>query len=415
MNRVFITGMGAVTPFGIGLDPMVDAMIKNQSAICNMKAEWESLAPDLECWVGAPLKDPIDPKIIPRTYRRTMGLTSQMAYVAAKESLETAGISQEMKKSGRMGIVFGSTTGSAQAMSKFFDTYLNKGSVKKAGSGTFFKLMSHTSAANLAHAFEIYGRLFSTDSACTSSTQAIGLGFESIRSGTQDAMICGGSDELHPLVSATFDLVYAASYKYNDTPELTPRPFDRDRDGTVCGAGAGCLVLESESSARSRGAHCIAEILGFSTLVDPSSMAQSSSDAIVRCINGALMDANMSARQIGYINAHATGTLQGDAAEASGIRDVFGDETLPVSSLKGYIGHTSGASGALELSACLHAMRRGILLPTRNLKHVAEDCKGVAHITERRFLNESSDRSIFAKNSFGFGGINAVLILRRCG
>jgi len=414
MNRVFITGMGAISPFGVGVEAMVDAMENNQSAIRNMKEYWQPFIPDLECWVGAPLKDALNTKDIPRTYRRTMGLTSQMAYIAARESLNAAGVTQDISKSGRMGIVFGSTTGSTQAMSEFFEVYFNKGSIKKIGSGTFFKLMSHTSAANLAHAFDICGRLFSTDSACTSSTQAIGLGFESIRSGSQDVMLCGGSDELHPLVSATFDMVYAASYKYNDTPDKTPRPFDKDRDGTVCGAGAGCIVLESESSARSRGATCIAEILGFNTLVDPSSMAQSNSDAIVRCIGGALKDADVDAREISYVNAHATGTLQGDATETTGIRDVFGDESLPVSSLKGYIGHTSGASGVLELSACLSAMRRGILLPTRNLIQPGEDCKGLAHITPNMSSYGSSKGAIFVKNSFGFGGINAVLILRRC-
>jgi len=414
MNRVFITGMGAVSPFGVGLEKMVNAMENNRSATCNMKKQWEPFVPDLECWVGAPLQEPLDLKKIPRTYRRTMGLTSQMAYEAARESLENAQVTQDIRKSGRMGIVFGSTTGSAHAMTEFFDIYLNKHSIKKIGTGTFFKLMSHTSAANLAQAFDIHGRLFSTDSACTSSTQAIGLGFETIRSGSQDIMLCGGSDELHPLVSATFDLVYAASYKYNDAPDQTPRPFDKDRDGTVCGSGAGCLVLESESSARSRGIPCLAEILGFSTLVDPSSMAQSNSNAIVRCMNGALEDADIATRQIDCINAHATGTLQGDAAEAKGIREVFGDEAVPVNALKGYIGHTSGASGVLELSAFLATARKGILLPTRNLAQPGEDCKGLAYVTSNMSLNGLSDRFIFIKNSFGFGGINAVLILRRC-
>ncbi len=406
MNRVFITGLGVVSPFGLGIDTMVSAMKNGESAIRNMHKEWQMSVPDLECWVGAPLKETLNIKDIPRTYRRSMGLTAQMAYVAAKESLDAAGVTEEMRKSGRMGVAYGSTTGSVQAMSNLFEAYFQKGSFKNIGSGTFFKVMSHTSAANLAHAFGLYGRLFSTDSACTSSTQAIGLGFESIRAGKQDAMLCGGSDELHPIASATFDLVYAASYKYNDKPEQTPRPFDKDRDGTVCGAGAGCLVLESESSAKARGAKCLAEILGFATLVDAGSMAQSNRDSIVRCIKSALEDAGVDARQVGYINAHATGTLQGDAAEAQGIREVFGDET-PVSSLKGYIGHTAAASGVLELSACLKAMGENILLPTRNLKKPSKDCKGVDHLIQAT----SSNCEIFVKNSFGFGGINAVLIL----
>jgi len=409
MNRVFITGMGAVSPFGLGIETMVSAMKNGESAIRNMKAEWQLSIHDLECWVGAPLKEAFNIKDIPRTYRRSMGLTAQMAYLAAQEALKTSGVTEEMKKSGRMGVAYGSTTGSVQAMLSLFEAYFQKSSVKNIGSGTFFKVMSHTSAANLAHALGLYGRLYSADSACTSSTQAIGLGFESIRTGTQDVMLCGGSDELHPLVSATFDMVYAASYKYNDKPEQTPRPFDKDRDGTVCGAGAGSLILESESSAKARGAKCIAEILGFATLVDAGSMAQSNRDSIVRCIKSALEDADVNARQVEYVNAHATGTLQGDTSEAEGIREVFGDEALPVSSLKGYIGHTSAASGVLELSACLKAMEENILLPTRNLLNPDEDCKGLAHIMQPI----SSNCDIFVKNSFGFGGLNAVLILRR--
>jgi len=410
MNRVFITGMGTISPFGSGIDVLYDAIKSNRSAMRNMKAEWQNHISDLECNVGAPLSEPIKPKDIPRTFRRTMGPTAQMAYLAAKEAMSASGIPNELKNSGRMGVVFGSTTGSVDAMTEFFKNYFETSSMKNIGSGTFFKIMSHTAAANLAHAFGLSGRMLSTDSSCTSSTQAIGLAFESIRSGIQDAMICGGSDELHPLVSGSFDLVYASSYKYNDHPEMTPRPFDKDRDGTVCGSGAGCLVLESEASARERGAICIAEILGFASFVDPSSMAQSNSDTIARCIKSALTDADIDKSQVSYASAHATGTLQGDAAEADGIRKVFGDEALPVSSLKGYMGHTAGASGVLELSTCISAMTENILIPTRNLDTPAEDCKGIAHLLQP----SPFDGEIFIKNSFGFGGTNAVLILRRC-
>ncbi|MCF8068352.1 MAG: beta-ketoacyl-[acyl-carrier-protein] synthase family protein [Desulfobacterales bacterium] len=410
MNRVFITGMGAISPFGSGVDVLVDAIKNNKSAMRNMTAEWQKHLSDLECNVGAPLSEAINKKDIPRTFRRTMGPTAQMAYLAAKEALSASGIPDELKNSGRMGVVFGSTTGSVEAMSDFFKNYFENSSMKNIGSGTFFKIMSHTVAANLAHAFGLSGRMFSTDSSCTSSTQAIGLAFESVRSGIQDAIICGGSDELHPLVSGSFDLVYASSYKYNDRPEMTPRPFDKDRDGTVCGSGAGCLVLESESSARERGANCIAEILGFASFVDPGSMAQSNSDTIARCIESALKDADIDKKQICYANAHATGTLQGDAAEAEGLRKVFGDEAFPVSSLKGYMGHTAGASGVLELSACLRAITEKTLIPTRNLDKPAEDCKGIAHLLQPSPFNGE----FFIKNSFGFGGTNAVLILRRC-
>ncbi|MEO5356418.1 MAG: beta-ketoacyl-[acyl-carrier-protein] synthase family protein [Nitrospirae bacterium YQR-1] len=412
MNSVYITGMGVLSPFGMGVDIMLNSMKAGQSAVRNMKETWERCIPDLQCWVGAPVSDDaFDSRAIPRKFRRCMGKTSRMAYYAVKDALHEAGITEQLRASGTMGVSFASTTGSTEALSGFFESYFQKRSLSDTDSGTFFKIMSHTSAANIAHAFGIYGRVISPCSACTSSTQSIGLGFETIRNGTQDIMLCGGSDELHPLVSSSFDLLKASSYKYNNTPERTPRPFDKDRDGTVCGAGAGCLVLESESSAKARGAKCIAQVTGFSTLTDASSMAQSSTESIVRCIRAALSDSGLSERDISFVNAHATGTLQGDAAEAAGIREVFGDETVLVNSLKGYIGHTTGASGVIELIACLKAMEYDLLLPVMNLESPSEDCKGPAYIQKR---HTSYSGRFFLKNSFGFGGTNSVLVIRRC-
>jgi 3-oxoacyl-[acyl-carrier-protein] synthase II len=405
-RKVFITGTGTVTPFGVGLIPLMQGLEEGRSAIVSLKEQWEAQLKDLQCWVGGPAPV-MDIKIIPRTFRRSMGPTAQMAWFAAQEAVSQAGLDEALRGSGRCGVAFGSTTGSVQSYASFFERYFKDGSMHDIQSGAFFQVMSHTSAANLAHAFGVRGRVFSTDSACSSGSQAIGLAYEAILSGRQDQMLAGGSDELHPLVSGSFDLVHASSVRFNDQPQLTPRPFDQRRDGTVCGAGAGCVVLESEESMKRRGARPLAQILGFETLADGANLAQPNRESIVRCLQSALQDAKVRPDEVGYVNAHATGTEQGDVAEAGGIAEVLGGQ-VPVSGYKGHIGHTTGASGAVELAAALHAMRRGILIPTRNLETPAQECAGVMHV--RPGMKPRS--AVLVKNSFAFGGINSVLVLR---
>lgn len=408
-RRVFITGMGAVSPFGRGLSNLVQGIESGDSAVVSMREPWGVLAKDLDCWVGAPVREELPAREIPRTYRRSMGLSAQYAYLAAAEALGQAGLEEGFRSGGKVGVSFGSTTGSVIAYSEVFEKYFKNASLRDLSSNSFFQIMSHTAAANIAHAFTIRGRVLSPDCACSSASQAIGFGFEAIQEGRQDAMLCGGSDELHPLVSGSFDLVHASSYHFNDRPEATPRPFDRDRDGTVCGEGAGCLVLESEGSVEARGAKPLGEVLGFATLADGGQLAQPHLDSIVRCMRLAIENADLSPDAVSYVNAHATGTQQGDAAEAEGIRQVFGEKAVAVSGFKGAIGHTTGASGALELEAALDALNRDLLLPTRNLQTPSDDCSQILHV--QRGDRPGSD--IFLKNSFAFGGINTVLVFRR--
>jgi len=247
-----------------------------------------------------------------------------------------------------------------------------------------------------------------TSAACASSLQAIGTGYEIISSGRQDVLLCGGADELHPSVTGSFDVVFATSVKYNKTPQMTPRPFDKDRDGLVCGEGSGILVLEEYEHALSRNAKIYAEITGYNTCGSGSHISQSEDKSIVQCISGALKNAQIAYEEIDYINAHATGTIQGDKEEAAAIKEIFG-KTVPVSSLKGHIGHTLGASGAIELVAALNMMDRGIIYPTFNLDEVAPDCEGIDHVIKPI---EKKINTIL-KNCFAFGGINAALVCRK--
>lgn len=408
-RKVVITGSGAISPFGIGTEILMKNLFSGTSAVVSLKDQWKEKISDLNCWVGAPLKEELPVKSIGRKFRRTMGNTAIMGTLAAKEAIENSRLCDDLFPTGRCGVSFSSTTGSTDSLSEFFEKYYDNSSLKDVSSGLFFQVMSHTTAANVAHAFNIAGRVISPDAACSSSAQAIGLGYEAIRHGIQDVMLCGGSDELHAIVCGTFDLLNATSCRYNDNPEKTPRPFDSNRDGTVCGEGAGCLVLESEEHALARGASIIAEIIGFSTLSDGSHLAQPHSESIVKCMERALQSAGISPGEVDYINAHATGTILGDAAEAKAIRKVFGEKSVAVSSLKGHMGHTLGASGVLELTASLQMMERNKLIPTLNLENTGEDCHGIDCIDR---ISEA-EINIIMKNSFAFGGINVVLILRR--
>jgi 3-oxoacyl-[acyl-carrier-protein] synthase II len=221
-------------------------------------------------------------------------------------------------------------------------------------------------------------------------------------------MLCGGTDELHVMTNVSFDIVQAASFKYNDSPSQTPRPFDQDRDGTVCGEGAGCVVLESEESAKARGAKILGEISGFATLSSGVHIAQPDQQSIEKCMSMALQNAQLETTDVDYINAHATGTLVGDVSEAQAIQQVFGNQ-VPVSGFKGYFGHTLGASAVLELIASFKMLQKDTLISTKNLENVDPSCAGINHITE----NTNKRINYFVKNSFAFGGINTVLIAKK--
>lgn len=411
LRKVVITGVGAVSPFGVGVERMMNALRAGRSAVVDQRTAWEERISDLTCWVGAPLREPLDFAGIPRTVRRSMGRVARLAYLASVEALECARIPLDHCGSGGMGVSFASSMGSTGSVEEFFRAYLEKGKIGGVPANIFLQCMSHTCAANLVHALGITGGMLSPNAACASSLQAIGCGIEAIETGRQNLMLCGGAEELHVMVTACFDLVRATSSHFNEQPTRTPRPFDRDRDGIVCGEGAGALILESEESALGRGAEILAEIVGYATTTDGTHMAQPHCKSITACLRKALDCSGLEADAIDYVNAHATGTVQGDKEEAAALEQVFGEGGVPVSSFKGHLGHTLGASGALELIACLRMQKDGYLIPTLNLEIPGDGCEGLDHVIDRRRV--TFDR--FAKTNFAFGGVNAVLILQRYG
>lgn len=404
LKRVVITGTGSVSPFGRGSDTLMDALLAGRSAVRNI--------PDLERIGGlrsrvAALVPSIDPKEIPRKFRRSMSPMSIYATLACYDALAQAGLSHEECGSGLLGVSLGSTVGSTATTEEFFRDFFIDHSLERMKTTFFFQIMNHSCAANVAQALGVTGRILAPSAACSTGSHAVGYGYEMIAMGRQEQMLCGGADEFHPLTAATFDVMNAASVHFNDSPTHTPRPFDRERDGVVCAEGAGILLLESLDSALARRVPILAEVIGFATLSDPSSIANPDVGAMERCMQLALADAGIGADEVDYVNAHATATEQGDVAESEAIFRIFGDR-VPVSSLKGHMGHTMAASGSIELLACVGMMRRNVLVPTLNLQNVDPACSPLNYLRQA----ESGSVKVVIKNNFALGGVNSSIVLR---
>jgi 3-oxoacyl-[acyl-carrier-protein] synthase II len=404
VNRVVITGMGAISPFGRGVDTLLDGFLQGRSGI--------RILPELDEIGGlrtrvAGLVPELDAKEIPRKFRRSMSNMSIYAILACQEALASAGLSTEACADGKTGVSIGSTVGSTRATEDFFVDYLSDHSLERMKSTLFFQIMNHSCAANVAQTLGIAGRILAPSAACATGCQAIGYGFEMIAAGKQERMLCGGADEFHSLTAGTFDIMTAASVNFNDRPQQTPRPFDRTRDGVVCAEGSGILLLESLDAALARGATILAEIAGFATTSDSASIANPNSAALETCMRAALADAAMAAEDIDYVNAHATATQQGDIAEGQAISRIFG-EKVPVSGLKGHLGHTMAASGSLELVATVQMLRGGFLIPTLNLDDPDPACGPLRHVRQV----EGARLRAAVKNNFALGGVNSSIVVR---
>ncbi len=403
-TRVVITGMGAVSPLGCGVESLMRGLDAGGSGVVSLSDErpGHSLVTNA---VG--LVPDFDGSSIPRQLRRSMSRMSLFAYTAATEALEAAKAGPEVLAGRRTGLVAGSTMGSPDALQEFFAAYLSDHALTGVRTHTFFKIMSHSVAANLAQSLNIKGRAEGLSAACATGCQAVGLGFELIAAGRADCMLCGAADEYHLLVSSVFDLLGAAADQ-SRPPDEAPRPFDAARTGIACAEGAGMLVLESLDHAKLRGAPILAEVLGYAPSVTTSNIAHPAREDLVACMRGALDDAGLRPSDVDYLSAHATGTLEGDIAEGLAIAEVFGADT-PVSSLKGHLGHTMAASGAIELIAAICMLRANRLIPTRNLDAPDPACGAVDLLTAPR---DGSYKTAM-KNSFALGGFNASLIVRK--
>jgi 3-oxoacyl-[acyl-carrier-protein] synthase II len=344
---------------------------------------------------------------IDRKSRRSMGRVALLTALAAQDAVADAGLSPEFVASPACGVSFGSTSGGSANLEEYVRRIGSGRSLQGLMASHYLKCMSHTTAANLAVSQGCQGPLISSCTACTSGSQGVGFGYQAIVLGQARAMLCGGAEEMHFMHGAVFDLMLAATRDYNDRPQETPRPFDAARDGLAVAEGAGCLVLEDYEHARRRGATVHAEVLGFATNCNGTHLTNSNPEGIEACIRAGLAQAGLVAEEIGYINAHATATETGDRAEAEATHRVFGYGP-PISSLKGHMGHTLGASGAIESVATVLMMQQGWLANTRNLDEPDPYLPPLNHIQGEP---RAERVQVAMNNNFAFGGVNTSLIL----
>ncbi len=407
-RRVVITGAAAITPIGSSRDSMVKSLTEGRSGVRPMKDD-ALLTTHLYCKVFGTVTDPPVFDFLRRD-RKTMGPVSYYACQVAKTALEQSGLSEEFIQSGRLGVAFGSTHGSPTVQRDIYRTFFSDeaAKLKTVGAVDYLKSMVHTTAVNITKMFGIRGRVISSSTACTTSSQSIGFGYEAVKYGLQDAMLCGGADEYDTTTVAVFDNLLACSTDYNDTPHLTPRPFDRKRDGLVVGEGGGALLLEALESAKKRGATIYGELIGFSCYNNGGDLILPNRDGITLAIEKGLENARISAEQVDWISAHATATKMGDVIEAQAIAAVYGDRPY-VTGLKGYMGHTMGSCGVIETITALYQMADGFIAPTLNLDQVDDRCAMINHVTR---LVEAPIRIATIQN-FAFGGVNTCLFIRR--
>ncbi len=397
--------MSGVTALGNTADEIFEKLLSGVNATRRIGA-WDAIE-GLNTKLAAPIENLVIPKY-PRKKIRGMGKVAKMATVATENALIDAGLIDniDVLSNGMMGVAYGFCTGSTEPVSKLL-SILTEQKIKGITATTYIQGMSHTCAVNLSLFFGTTGRLIPTSSACTSSSQAIGYAYESIKFGMQDVMIAGGAEELCPSQAVIFDTLFATS-QMNDNPELTPRPFDSERDGLVIGEGAVTLILESLDHALSRGATIYAEVAGFGTNCDAKHLTQPSTETMKRAMQLALDDANITPDKIKYVNAHGTSTDIGDISETIATANLFGESTS-ISSLKGYFGHTLGASGSLESWLTIEMMNRGILIPNINLNKVDDRCAKLDYLKEPK---KTSSEYVMS-NNFAFGGVNRSLIFKK--
>ncbi|MFB2729459.1 beta-ketoacyl-ACP synthase [Shewanella mangrovisoli] len=405
-RRVVVTGIGGISALGHDW-PSIASSLKAQKNCVVTMAEWDKYD-GLNTRLAAPITDFEVPSHYSRKKIRSMGRVSIMATRASELALMDAGLLDDpIVTSGEMGIAYGSSTGSTDPLIAFGDM-LKHGDMSGVTATSYIRMMAHTTAVNVGVFFGLKGRIHTTSSACTSGSQGIGYAYEAIKYGQQTLMLAGGGEELCPTEAVVFDTLFATSTK-NATPELTPRPFDANRDGLVIGEGACTLVLEELDHAVARGAKIYAEIVGFGTNSDGQHVTQPNSDTMEIAIRLALKDAALTPDAIGYVNAHGTATDRGDVAETHATHAVFGAD-MPISSLKSYTGHTLGACGALEAWVSIEMMNAGWFAPTLNLDNIDPECAALDYIRgEPRAL----DTDYVMSNNFAFGGINTSLIFKR--
>lgn len=404
MNRVVITGLGIYSCIGTRLDQVRDSLYAGKSGIILDAVRKEfGYRSALTGMVERPqLKGLLD-----RRARVMLPEQGEYAYMATLDALQQAGIDQDYLDKVEAGIIYGNDS-TAKPVIESTDIIRLKKDTMLVGSGAVFQTMNSTVNMNLATIFRLKGINFTVSAACASGSHAIGLGFFFIRNGLQEMVICGGAQEINPYAMGTFDALSAFSVREND-PTRASRPFDRDRDGLVPSGGAATVILESYESAKRRGAKILGEVIGYGFSSNGAHISNPTVEGPVKALSMALHDAGLTAAEVDYINAHATSTPAGDASEADSINTVFGGSKPPVSSTKSMTGHECWMAGASEIVYSMLMMEHSFIAPNINFENPDESSAKLNIAT--RTMDKNID--VFLSNSFGFGGTNSSLIVRK--
>ncbi|WP_323841182.1 MULTISPECIES: beta-ketoacyl-ACP synthase II [unclassified Moraxella] len=407
MKRVVITGMGIVSNIGNDLASVTKSLQTGQSGIIFNQSYADHGFKS--CVSGSIDQSLLDTHAIDRKLKRFMSDASLYAYVSALSAIENAGLTiDSVANNTRIAVVAGSGGASTADVVSSVDNMKEKG-LRGVGAVAVPKIMSSTVSATLTTGLKIKGVSYSLSSACATSSHCVGHAMELIQLGKADMVIAGGGESEHWTQSCMFDAMGAMSTQHNDTPTTASRPYDKTRDGFVIAGGGGMVILESLESAQARGATILAEIVGYGATSDGAEMVAPSGEGATRCMQIALNQAGLDT--VDYINSHGTSTPLGDITELNAIADAFGgvDKTPPISSTKSMTGHSLGAVGVQELIYCVLMMNHDFIAPSINITALDEGAKGFDIVTTTR----QTDIKTAMSNSFGFGGTNAALVVRK--
>ena len=401
MKRVVITGLGIVSSIGNNADEVLASLKAGKSGITHSESFAEQGLKS-NVW-GKPtveIKDHIDRKAV-----RFMGDAAGYAYIAMDQAVKDAKLTEEQISNVRTGIVAGSGGASSENIVASTDTLRSRG-IRRVGPYAVPKTMGSTVSACLATPFKIKGVNYSISSACATSAHCIGNAMELIQLGKQDIVFAGGGEEVHWSLAMMFDGMGALSAGRNDTPALASRTYDADRDGFVISGGGGMVVVEELEHALARGAHIYAELVGYGATSDGYDMVAPSGEGAVRCMQQAMQGVE---GKIDYLNTHGTSTPVGDVKELGAIQELFGDDSPAISATKAMTGHALGAAGVHEAIYSILMMEHSFVAPSINIENLDEKAQGLDIVTEKRDV----ELDLIMSNSFGFGGTNATLVMKK--
>lgn len=404
MKRVVITGIGIYSCIGKNLEEVLQSLLHGKSGIVFDPARKEE---GFRSGLKGNVERPNLKSLLDRHARKTVSEPVEYAFMSSLEALKTAKIDEDFLTKNEVGIVFGNDS-TSQAVVQAMDIFRDKKDSMLVGSGYVFQAMNSTVSMNLATIFKLKGVNFTTSSACASGSHAIGMAYMLISQGYQDIILAGGAQEANSCAFFSFDALSAFSTRENE-PTKASRPFDKNRDGLVPSGGAASLVIESLESAQKRGAKIYGEIIGFGFSSNGEHISQSNVDGPRRSIEMAIRNAGIHAQEINYVNAHATSTPNGDAQEALALTQLFGSQKTPISSTKSMTGHECWMAGASEMVYSLLMMENDFVAPNINFEEPDEDTKGL--FIPNKALNQKNN--VILSNSFGFGGTNSTLIVKK--